>query len=207
MEVGAYTLLGFWAVHLAAVASPGPSFIVVSRTAVGTGARKSIQVAAGLAAGTLVWATGAWFGLAAVFAVLPTLYDVVAIAGGLFLVYIGIQLWRHANEPLPVEAASGDADRAGSFRLGFLTQIANPKVAVFFGSVFTAILPPDPGAGAPAAVFAIVCLNEFAWYSLVALFMSRHAVRSMYLKAKATIDRLTGTVLTALGVRLILLAG
>lgn len=199
----AWALAAFWAVHLAAVASPGPSFVVVSRAAAAGSAAAGVRVAAGLAVGTFVWAAAAWFGLSALFAVLPALYAVVRVAGALFLLYVAVQLWRHAREPLPA-VGTGRRDAGGDFRLGVWTQLANPKVAVFFGSVFATVLPPDPGTWTMVAVFAIVCLNEFAWYALVAGVLSRPAMRRSYVRAKAGIDRITGAVLAALAGRLLL---
>ena len=197
-----WALAVFWAVHLAAVASPGPSFVVVSRAAASGSVSKGVRVAAGLSAGTFAWAAAAWFGLSTLFAVLPALYAAVRFAGALFLIYIAVQLWRHAAEPLP--ASNGEPSGSdGAFRLGVLTQLSNPKVAVFFGSVFATVLPPDPDAWTVTAAFAIVCFNEFAWYALVALAFSRPAMRRGYARAKAAIDRITGGLLAALAGRLL----
>ena len=198
----ALVLLGFWITHLAAVASPGPSFVIVTRAAVVGSAERGVRVALGLAIGTLVWALGAWFGLGALFSAIPALYGMVKIAAALFLLFIAWMTWRHAREPLPEPTGDAGANE-GAVRLGILTQIANPKVAVFFGSIFVAILPPEPGAAMLAAVFAIVCLNEFTWYALVALVLSRPVIRRRYARAKVAIDRAAAAILAALGIGLI----
>ena len=191
-----------WLVHIAAVVSPGPSFVVVSRAAAAGDAMAGVRIAAGLTLGTLVWVSAAWFGLAVLFEIMPALYDAVRIAGALFLLLIAVQLWRHAREPLP-EPGEVPAARGRAFRLGLWTQLANPKVAVFFGSIFASVLPPDPAGWVVAAAFAIVCLNEFVWYTLVALTLSRPAMRRGYARAKAWVDRVMGAVLGALAVRLL----
>ena len=194
----------FWLTHIAAVASPGPSFLVVSRAAVARSSREGVLIALGLALGTLVWAAAAWFGLAALFALVPTLYAAVRIGGALFLLWLAFQMWRHAREPLPAAATGGAVATGGSdVMLGFWTQVANPKVAVFFGSVFAAVLPPDPSPALVAAIFAIVCLNEFLWYAGVALVLSRPSVRARYDRAKAALDRAAAVILAALGARLL----
>ena len=198
-------LAGFWLVHLAAVVSPGPSLVVVSRAAVAGSTDRGVAVAAGLALGTFVWAAAALFGLSVLFAVLPASYTALRVAGAAFLIVLAWRLWRGAAEPLSLPG-SGPAPaltRAAALRLGVWTQLANPKVAVFFGSVFAAVLPPAPSPATTVAVLAIVCLNELLWYSLVALALSRPAVRERYVRAKSTIDRATGAVLGALGLRLL----
>ena len=197
-------LVGFWLTHLAAVVSPGPSFIVVTRAAVGGSTRNGIAVALGLTIGTFLWAAAAWFGLATLFALVPTIYTVAKLAGAAFLLYIAFQLWRHAAEPFAIDVVETRQDGlAEAIRLGVMTQVANPKVAVFFGSVFAAILPPEPAPFVLFVVFAIVCVNEFVWYALVALVLSRSAVRRTYVRAKPFVDRLTSGVLALLGARLL----
>ncbi|MEL6680666.1 MAG: LysE family transporter, partial [Pseudomonadota bacterium] len=94
------TLLTFAVSHLLAVVSPGPSLVVVLRAAVGAGPRAGVFVALGMGLGTLVWAVGSWFGLAALFAVAPFLLTALTWAGAVFLVYLALMLWRHAAAPL-----------------------------------------------------------------------------------------------------------
>ena len=203
----ALLLLAFALAHLAAVASPGPSFVVVVKSTL-TGRRvEGVWCAFGMGLGTLNWAAAAWFGLAALFGVVPWLYTVLKLAGACYLIYLAIQLWRHAGQPLPVVTAKNAAgvSHQGALRavrLGLLTQLANPKVAVFFGSIFLALLPPEPSHLVLAAVFLIVFVNEFAWYSLVALVIGAEPVRVRYARVKALVDRGTGLVLGGLGIRL-----
>jgi threonine/homoserine/homoserine lactone efflux protein len=86
---------------------------------------------------------------------------------------------------------------------GFLTQVSNPKVAVFFGSIFIAMLPSDVPLWMTLALVAIVTFNEVWWYSAVALFFGSGRVRRFYIRAKKWMDRVTGLFLGALGLRLL----
>jgi threonine/homoserine/homoserine lactone efflux protein len=90
------------------------------------------------------------------------------------------------------------------FREALLVQLSNPKVAVFFGSVFLTLLPADAPQWLYIAVPAIVFADEFVWFALVALLFSRNAVRGFYRRARIWIERLTGGVLAALGLTLAL---
>jgi threonine/homoserine/homoserine lactone efflux protein len=131
----------------------------------------------------------------------PALFMAMKAAGALFLLYIAWMIFRHAAEPLKIEE---QGERLPNPMLkGFLTQISNPKVAVFFGSVFIALLPPEVPLWMALALIAIVSLNEVWWYSVVALFFGSGPMRNAYLRAKAWIDRITGLFLGALGLRLL----
>jgi threonine/homoserine/homoserine lactone efflux protein len=196
-----FTLLSIGAIQLLAVISPGPSFLITARTAVAQSRADGLKVALGLGAGTVIWSSAALLGLNAVFHAVPVLFMGMKIAGALFLLYIAYMIFRHAAEPLKIE--SGGERLANPVLKGFLTQISNPKVAVFFGSVFIAMLPANVPLWMTFTLIAMVTFNEVCWYSIVALFFGAGPVRSFYLRAKAWIDRVTGLFLGALGLRLL----
>lgn len=199
------TLVSIGLVQLLAVISPGPSFLITAKTAVSRSSGDGIKLALGLGLGTVVWATAALLGLNALFAAMPMLFSAMKVMGALFLLWIALQIFRHAASPVDLEHAAG----AGSQHLilkGFMTQLSNPKVVVFFGSVFVAMLPADPSPWMVAALVVIVTLNEVVWYSLVALFIGQAGVRARYLRAKTWIDRGTSVFLGGLGLRLLLSA-
>ena len=198
---GTILLIAF--TQLLAVISPGPSFLITAQTAVSRSRGEGVKVALGLAAGTVVWAAAALAGLHLVFKAAPVLFMAAKLAGALFLVYVAWQIFRHAAIPLDLKDGAGEAGARSSFLRGFLTQIANPKVAIFFGSIFVAQLPETVPFWLGALLVFIVSFNEFWWYSLVALFFGVERVRRFYLGAKVWIDRVTGLFLGALGLRLL----
>src|SRR6266403_743346 len=125
---------------------------------------------------------------------------------------LGWQAIRHAAEPLPPALAEhGPAGNLAAFRRGFLTNMTNPKVAVFFASVFASVY----GAGMPEwinlAVLGGIAIDEVVWYSLVALAFSSRPAQTAYGRAKRWIDRAFGAFLALFGIRLLwnlrLLAG
>ncbi len=200
-------LAGLALVHLLAVASPGPSFVLIAQTAAAHSRRAALVGAFAMTVGATVWAVGAMLGLQALFARFETLYLVLRIAGGLYLVWLAIRLWRGAATAapdLPAGAGAAPLPVAGAFRRALLVQLGNPKVAVFFSSVFLALLPHDAPLWVGVAAIGIVFVNEFAWYAVVALAFSAGRAQNLYRRAKRTIDRVTGVVLGGLGLRLVL---
>jgi threonine/homoserine/homoserine lactone efflux protein len=194
-------LVSIGLIQLLAVISPGPSFLITARTAVAQSRMDGIKVALGLGAGTAVWSSAALLGLNAVFHALPAVFMAMKILGAVFLMWIAWQIFRHAAEPLKLDESAPKL--INPFVKGFLTQISNPKVMVFFGSIFIAMLPAQVPWWMTLLLIAIVSFNEVWWYTVVALFFGTGPVRSFYLKAKVWIDRVTGLFLGALGLRLL----
>lgn len=205
----AVALAGLAVVHLLAVASPGPSTVLVIQTAAVSGRRAGLLAAFAMMLGALVWAAAALFGLQALFARFEWLYLAFRIAGALYLIYLAYMLLRHAGAPLPEadpSAANPSAVRASAwqgFLKALLLQLSNPKVMVFMGSIFISLLPAQPPSWMDATVLAIVAVNEFTWFALLALLFSGGAARAFYRRTKLWLDRLMGGVLGLLGARLL----
>lgn len=200
-------LLGLAVVHLLAVASPGPSFVLVAQTAVGSGRRSGFLAAFAMMLGALAWAAAALYGLQVLFAKFEWLYLAMRVGGGLYLLYLAVMLWRHAGDLLPEPGRAGTrAGGAQGFARALLLQLGNPKVMVFFGSIFLAVLPAQPPVWMQAATLAIVAFNEFTWYALITLLFSGGPARAIYRRAKVWLDRIMGGAMAVLGLRLALLS-
>jgi threonine/homoserine/homoserine lactone efflux protein len=203
----AAALLGLALVHLLAAASPGPSFVLVAQTAAGSGRRAGLLAAFAMMLGALAWAAAALYGLQALFARFEWLYLAMRIGGGLYLLYLAVMLWRHARQPLPEPgAAPGATGGTQGFARALALQLSNPKVMIFFGSIFLALLPAHPPGWMQAATLAIVAFNEFTWYALIGLLFSGGPARAIYRRAKFWLDRTMGGALALLGLRLALLS-
>lgn len=198
-------LAGLALVHLLAVASPGPSTVLVIQTSAVSGRRAGLLAAFAMMLGALVWAAAALYGLQILFARFEWLYVAFRIAGAIYLIYLGVMLLRHAGAPLPeADPAAGQAGVWQGFVKALLLQLSNPKVMVFMGSIFISLLPAQPPAWMDATVLAIVAINEFTWFALLALLFSGNTARAFYRRTKVWLDRIMGGVLAALGVRLVL---
>ena len=190
--------------HLVAAMSPGPSFVVAVRVAAGTGFRAALAFAFGLGIGAAIWAGAALFGLALIFQIVPALHTGLKIAGGLFLLWIAFQLWRHAKDPLPEVEAGRAPSLVAQIGRGIATQLANPKPAVFFGAVFIGLVPPGTSPLWMALILAMILIDETLWYAFVAYAFSRGRARSAYGRAKTWADRVFAGLLGALGARIAL---
>ena len=199
-----WSLLTLAGVHLLAVASPGPAFVSVIQTSVRNPRRVTLSHVLGLGLASALWACSAIFGLEALLVRFANLYRILQLAGGLYLAWIGIQAWRHAKNPLPTPSERSAAiTPARAIRRGFSTNIANPKVMVFYGSIFTALLRPDMPSWVRPTAIGITIFNNVAWYGSLGLLLSSSKAQAAYTRAKVTIDRVAGTVMFLFGLKLI----
>lgn len=202
-----FSLAGIVGVLIVGTVSPGPSFVMVARTAVGSGRVNGLAAAVGMGIGGVVFAVAALVGLQAVLVSVPALYVAFKIGGGIYLLYLGVLIWRGAKQPLTARAAPGEGDDGGggalrSLLLGLGTQLSNPKAAIVYASVFAAFLPDGAALAVGIAITALVFVIETAWYALVAVMLSAAQPRRTYLRCKAWIDRAAGGVMAALGLKL-----
>ena len=129
--------------QMAVMLIPGPNVLLVTQLAASDRTRSAAFAALGLTVAAGIWATSAMLGINVLFHASAALRLALQIAGGLYLLYVASSLWgsgiaaasRGQTAPVPALAA---------FRLGFLTNITNPKSALFFGGVFASAFPPQP---------------------------------------------------------------
>lgn len=195
------TFITIWILHVAAMVSPGPNVLLVSQLAASDRARSAAFAALGVTCGAGLWATCAVLGVNVVFVAFPGLCLALQIAGGVYLLYVAIRLWRSSGAALVGPASSVSSWAA--FRRGFLTNITNPKVALFFGSIFAASFPAAPGPMLQASVVAMVVLNALCWHTLVAYLFSRERVRAAYARTRGVANRTASFVMGALGLSLL----
>ncbi|MPW16848.1 LysE family translocator [Paraburkholderia sp. CNPSo 3157] len=187
---------------------PGPSFVLVARNSISLSRSDGLSTALGMGVGGIFFGGVALAGLYTLLVAVEWLYIALKVAGGLYLIYIASKIWRGAAQPIAMDSADAALGRRAkkSFWIGLTTQLSNPKTAIWYGSIFAALLPQHPPVWCyfvlPPLVFAV----EAGWYTVVALcFSSRHP-REVYLRAKKWIDRIAASAIAALGLRLIFAA-
>jgi threonine/homoserine/homoserine lactone efflux protein len=185
--------------------TPGADMAMVSRSVLSGGRREAFATTLGILAGCLVWAVVSAAGVAAVLAASKTAYDALRLAGAAYLVWLGVQSllaarrgdYRDAGDEL------SPARRTSAFRQGLLTNLFNPKIAIFYST----FLPQFIGPGDPALLLSILLASVhigfgLVWLTAYAWLLDRavNAFRSS--RVRRALDVLTGTVLVALGLRL-----
>ena len=118
--------------------SPGPSFVLVSRLALAGTRRDGVSAAIGMGLGGALFAVLALLGLVSVLSQFPWIFMGLKVLGGLYLLYLGVSVWRSASNqlhPPTKDTACLKTTAARSMRLAFTTQVANPKTVVVYARV------------------------------------------------------------------------
>ncbi|NIF34771.1 threonine export protein RhtC [Enterobacter sp. Cy-643] len=194
-------------VHIVALMSPGPDFFFVSQTAVSRSRKEAMMGVLGITAGVMVWAGVALLGLHLILEKMAWLHNIIMVGGGLYLCWMGYQMLRGAfkkeakGEDAPkVELASGGK----SFVKGLLTNLANPKAIIYFGSVFSLFVGDNVGSAERWGLFVLIAIETFAWFTIVASLFALPKMRRGYQRLAKWIDGMAGALFTGFGIHLII---
>lgn len=204
-------VLTWTVVAMLGVMTPGIDTMLVLRHTLLGGGRAGLSVVAGIALGSLVWATASLAGLTALLAASQLAYDIVRVAGAAYLVWLGLTaIWSTLPHRRSAAAGEGPTDGEQSpptarygLRSGLVTNLLNPKVGVFYISLLPQFLPAGPSATAWGALLvAIHLVVTFCWYPILIVVAAR--ARGLLLRERVRIwmERLTAAVLIGVGVRL-----
>ena len=198
-------LLPFLAIAILLIVIPGPDTAMVTKNAVVGGRRSGVFAAVGVAVGLTVWTAATALGVAALLRASTVAFDALKIAGALYLCLVGVQLLRSrgrvAEAGNNVRAASG----LSAVRQGLLSDLGNPKIAVFFTSLLPQFVHGHGSAFAPLLFLGVVfAALTLAWLAAYALAVGQASGWLRRPGVRRTLDRFTGIVLIGFGVRLAL---
>ena len=199
MEIPApATLILFAIATFLLTVSPGPGVLYVTARSVSQGRRAGFVSMFGIEAGEIVWIAAAATGVAALLAASESALDVLRYAGAAYLIYLGVQRWREVDQPAAPERTSVPA----MFAQGLLTQLVNPKVAVFFVAFLPQFLDPTRAVASQVAalglVYIAIAVAVDTCYVLAASAVSSRFMRSAVARRRS--GRIAAVTYAALGV-------
>lgn len=200
-------LLTVTVLNLLALMSPGPDFLMVTRSSLLYSRRTGIFVALGFAIGVLIHVSYSLVGIGIIISKSIVVYSMLKYLGAAYLIYIGYKsLWAQAPAEEQQEAVE-EVRHLGdwkSFKMGFLTNILNPKASLFFLAVFSQIVNPATPLLVQTVYGLEFSLMTFAWFSIVATILSHGLIRKAFRKIQHSVERVFGVLLIALGVKVAL---
>ena len=196
-------LLPFLAISLLLIVIPGPDTAMVTKNAVVGGRRAGVFAAVGVSIGLTIWTVAAALGIAALLQASAVAFFILKVAGAVYLAWVGIQMLRSRGIVDDPESLLKPSSGIRALRQGVLSDLGNPKIAVFF----TSLLPQFVhGHGSTfvsllflGVTFAVLTLLWLAGYALALGHASGVLRRPAVRRA---LDRFTGLVLIGFGLRL-----
>ncbi len=200
--------LSIAAIHLLGVMSPGPDFALITRNSLCLSRRSGLLTACGLGLGILVHCAYSLLGIGLLISQSILLYNTIKWIGALYLIYIGWKALTHKAGP------QTDASRAvrsredisplSALRQGFLCNVLNPKVTLFFLALFTQVIDPTTPLVVQLGYGLWMSFATMAWFSFVASVLSLDLIRQKFQRIQSSFERVMGVLLIGLGLKIAL---
>jgi threonine/homoserine/homoserine lactone efflux protein len=211
---------GYWALfikiavaHMLAVMAPGPDFAMVVRQSLAHGRRAALWTSIGIGTAILVHVTYALLGIGILLRTSPAAFMAAKFLGAGYLAWIGAKaLMSRPRATLSGAPAGAEGDLSrprepgpgAAWTTGFLTNVLNPKVGLFFVAIFSTLIGPATPKVIQGAFGLWMSATTMAWFCLVSVVFTREDVRSAFLRRGHWIDRAMGVVFIGLAAALAL---
>jgi threonine/homoserine/homoserine lactone efflux protein len=204
------SLWAFLLISIFVIVTPGPDTAVTVRNTLLGGRIAGVATALGIALGQWTWALATSAGLVAVLLASEPIFNAIRWAGAAYLIWLGVQTLRSALTPVPGSSmAAGIAQETpalrapAAFRQGLLSDLGNPKMAVFFASVLPQFAPEGQGMLSALALLGVMfSAMTLAWLTLYAVTIASLGDAFRRSAIKRAIEGLMGAALIGFGVRI-----
>jgi threonine/homoserine/homoserine lactone efflux protein len=194
----------FVVVAVVIVVTPGVDMALVTKNALAHGRRAALATAAGVNIGIALWTVAAALGVAAVIATSAALFAVVKLAGAVYLLYLGVRTLLSARRAGVPHAPREPLNARNALRQGLISNLLNPKIAVFFTSLLPQFVGHGSGLGELLLLGAVFNALGVVWLTIFAFAAARARRFLLRRRVRAVLDTVSGFVLVGLGARLAL---
>ncbi|MCL2894148.1 LysE family translocator [Brenneria tiliae] len=186
--------------------SPGPDFFLVIKNAARYPRAAALMTSLGVICGVATHMAYCVAGLAVVITTTPWLFNLLKYAGAAYLIWVGVQalLSRGGSKMNLAGLTKQRVSMKRAFLQGYLCNLLNPKATLFFLAMFTQVLSVDSGVGEKLWYAMIIWVLAAVWWPLLVVIFQSGPVRRVLEKAQKLVDKLLGTVLIALGIKVAL---
>ena len=200
-----FTLLSVISIWSIAVITPGPNFFITAQTTVMHSRLAGIFVVLGTCTGTIIWSVAGYFGIAYLFIIAPWIYITLKMAGGSYLIYLGIKLmissYKHGAGP--DNSQENSQSLFWNWWKGLMTNLSNPKTAMFITSLFASVLPKEPTISVGMLIVTLMVVISLIWYSFVVFIFSSKKFGDCYKRIQKWVEGFAGIIFVAFGAKLV----
>ena len=191
-------------IHLFAVMSPGPDFIIIVRQSISSGRRSALMASLGIGIGILMHVTLCIFGLGMIIKESDLLFKVIQIIGSLYLVYLGIISIKSKDSSTKSKYNDEfNFNAFQSFKLGFLTNVLNPKATLFFLSLYILIISNNTPFQFQILFGLWMSFATGLWFAFLSLILTNKSILAKIEFMSTKIQRLTGVILIIFAIKLL----
>ena len=192
-------------IHLFAVMSPGPDFVIIARQSIQQGRKVAIYTALGIGTGILIHISYCLIGIGFFASKSTYALEIIKILGAFYLIYIGIstiivkeKLKIHIENKTKINISFYSA-----FTLGFLTNILNPKATLFFLSLYSVIIKSDTAFSIQAIYGMWMAIVTALWFCFLSIILTNEIILKAFHKFSDKISLVLGVILIIFGIRLL----
>ena len=190
--------------HLFAVASPGPDFILISRQCLRYGRRIAIWTSLGIAIGILFHVALSLTGLSILLQNQPDLFWYIKLLASLYIGYLGIvSLVSKSSNKLVEDATGQTGNQLRSVTTGLLTNVLNPKALIFFITVFAVAINKETGIFVKSLLGIYMSVATFIWFTLVSILLTNKKAIERFKKAIPLLEKVTGFFLLLIAIQIL----
>lgn len=197
------TLFGLiFGIHLLAVMSPGPDFIMVLKNALQYNRKIAIYTAWGISMGIGIHILYSVAGIAYLLQKNQNIFQIIKIMGALYIIYMGVKTMLSKGQNIKMQANRKEAviPVKQALKIGFMTNVLNPKASLFFLSIFSLLIPPNVPAWVLIGISLMLITVTFLWFTLVSFIFTNQLIIKRYEKYESIILKIFGTILIMLGI-------
>ena len=191
--------------HFFAVSSPGPDYIIVTRQSVRSGRAAALFTSLGIAFGILVHCLAAMTGLTYIISSNPFIFLCLKIIAACYLAYLGfISIFNSNTVEDDIESPALTSDYLYSFRIGFITNVLNPKAILFFITVFSIVLDSSSSLVLLTLYGTYMSLATFVWFAFISYLFTNSEIVKKYGKFLSRFEKILGCVLLLIASQILL---
>lgn len=196
--------------HLLALISPGPDFIVVSKNSLSYSRKIGIYTALGVALGISIHVFYSLVGIGFIISKSILVFNLIKILGACYLIFIGYKMLRSKPSKASDANLVVEENQKSNFtpfsavKNGFLVNVLNPKATLFFVALFTQVIVPNTPQFVKIIYGIEMMLATFIWFTFVSHLFSHKTFKEKIFKWRHVVDRVTGVVLIAIGLKVLI---
>ena len=191
--------------HLLGVMSPGPDFFLIVKQSLCQGRKISLLTSMGIGTGVIVHIFFCIFGLGIIISKSDIIFNLIIIAGALYIIYMGIQSVLISVSLIPIDYNVNEKYNSyTAFGKGFLTNILNPKATLFFLSIYTIIINNNPPTYIQLAYGLWMAIATAAWFCFLSIVLTNHKITKKIELFGSKIQKIMGIVLLIVGFKILI---